>query len=221
MAENEQQNNGALGWLKANGILVGVFAIILIPLLIFLGPQLFGGNDDQGPSSQPQATATLDPNQIEHESATPSATPSKSASPTPSVAPVAEPTESYNPDAPLQLADGEAKHGVEIELDPTSTIKNFANAWASPGDDKMEWLTSMRPYVTDELYDGFTDTGLQFVPTDSFLEADYTEEFDRGYSKFNAEFKDGGRLLDGILELQPDGTWLVAKVVPGGDLDLN
>ncbi|MGP7813703.1 hypothetical protein [Glutamicibacter soli] len=199
----------------------GVLAVVLIPLAIFLGVKFLGGQDSSDPSSEPRATATLLSDQIQHEPSK-SPSPAATAKPSPSASPTASasPTETFNPDGPLQLADGEAHHDVEV-TNPEKVVAKFAAAWANPGGDKASWLMGMRPYITDELYAGFGVTEVDFAPTDTFISASVTDDYEQGFVKFNAKYKDGGRLMDGVALLQPDGSWLVDKVVPGGDLELD
>lgn len=213
--EKEPVNN----LLKNKTAIWGAIAVAVILLVVLIAPKFMGGTQDE-PSADPRATATIDPNQIDHEkSAEPTPAPA-SPSATPTAEATAEPSETYSPDGPLQLADGEAHHEVDI-TDPSDVISEFAKAWGTPGEDKMAWLTSMRPYITDKMYDGFTSTDLEFVPSDKFRSAEITDNYELGYVKFGATYEDGGRLADGVALLQNDGTWLVDALVPGGDLDLD
>jgi hypothetical protein len=141
------------------------------------------------PSSQPLASASA--------TATPTGEASKPAS---SAAPSAVPTITVGtgPQAP-----------TPTDWKPVANA--FANAWANPKVGKDAWLSAIKPTVTPDLYDQFTNTDIERVGQ---LEVVKVSSEQQDYAGVNARvyFKNTNFTIMIHLQPQMDMTWLVSVV---------
>lgn len=208
MSESPENNrHPALKFLQENAILIGIVAVVVVSLIVILVKQ--GAVEQAAAPARPAITATAGaaapaasapakPSAPSTASAT--AKPSTGASPTSTAAPA--PTE-----APII---GATDQSVSVQNWRTYAEK-FATAYGNTAGGKAAWMARLRPLVTDDLYAGFQLTDISRVQALTFSSVNTTAE-ENAYAKFTANYTEKPKFIDGLIQVQNDGTWRVHKV---------
>lgn len=134
---------------------------------------------------------------------TPSTSPTGTASPTPTA--TASPTPTVSP-----IPVGTGPHAPTLP-DWTPVANAFANAWANPKVGKEAWLSALKPTVTSDLYDKFSNTDIERIGQ---LEVSSInpEQTDNAGVNARVFFKNTDFTIMIHLAPQADLTWLVSVV---------
>lgn len=130
-----------------------------------------------------------------------------SAPPSPSASASRWEDEDHPPDGPQAPELGEWEPVVDA----------FAKEWANDTGGHAGWLKRMRPYITDELYEGFESTDPMWILNmdyDSFVESDLTRDKEVMARRVNLRY-DGDKKPKTtiVVEIQDNGEWLVSAVI--------
>lgn len=202
----EDGRHPALKFLQENLILIGIIAVVVISLIVILVKQ---GVAEQAAAPGPSITATAGASAPKASSTAKPSTPS-TASPTtkPSTGASAAPTAAPTPtQAPII---GTKNQSVTVQNWRTYAEK-FATAYGNTAGGKAAWLARLRPLVTDDLYAGFKLTDISRVETLTFSSVNTMTE-ENAYAKFTANYTGKPEFIDGLIQVQNDGTWKVHKV---------
>ena len=107
--------------------------------------------------------------------------------------------------------DGEDGHDHEDAdelVAQRDVVAAFAVAFTAPGD-QDDWLTSLKPYVTPDLLDGFTYTAPNQRPTGRAPNITHLEPGD----VFQVTYR-GGQTIACTVTAAPNGSWVIASVAP-------
>lgn len=194
---------------------LGIIVIICVAVLLIKGipkeseaapdpsiTSVASAGDTSTSSPTPSVSATADATATQSPTSSSSETAQAAATAPP--APTAEPTPKYtvgtHPQAP------EPDRWI-------SYAEDFAAAWGDDTGGKEAWLARLKPHVTQKLYDGFALTDERAILHDTYGGVNIIEESPTQTS-FSAWYEEAGTVMDGLAVLQPDGSWLVDKVVP-------
>lgn len=238
MAEDQDQettDNPVVGFIKENKVGVAIGSALLIAAVIY-SSTLGGGSDEPTAVPTVSSTAQLGPGTA---SPSPSASPSASPRPTSTESQSSEPEATEAPsegsgDAPTSKPTSKPKketgagnqtkgpdgtvvgnHQQTPDIQPWEDYaESFSIAWADTSGGKDAWLKRLDPYITDELHDSYTYTDIRALYDDTFVQITADEEDKAAYKIFTAEYEKNGRLFQGLITLQPDGSWKVDTTAP-------
>jgi hypothetical protein len=209
----EDSRHPALKFLLNNAVLIGIVAVVVISLIVILVKQ--GASADQAAApvpavtataaaASPKATASTKPSA----SASASAAPSTSSAATPTAAASEKPSATPSPtEAPLV---GTTNQSVSVQ-NWRPFAEKFSAAYGNTAGGKAAWLARMRPLVTDDLYEGFKLADISRVQALTFTSVNTTVE-ENAYATFTANYSEKAKYIDGLIQVQNDGSWKVHKV---------
>lgn len=231
--DKEATDHPVVGFIKENKVGVTVGSVLLIAAVIY-STTLGGGSAEPTAVPTVSSTAQLGPGTASP-SASPTATPrptgtpSQSSEPEASQAPSEEPS-ATPPSEPAAVPEKETGAGNQTKApegtvvgnhDQTPGIKkwegyaeDFAVAWADTSGGKDAWLKRLDPLITDELHDSFSYTDIRSLFDDTFVNIVADEEDKAAYKIFTAKYEENGALFQGLITLQPDGSWKVDTIAP-------
>ncbi|MCC3292824.1 hypothetical protein [Arthrobacter sp. zg-Y1110] len=212
MAESPQ--SPVLTFIKEKALIIAV-VILIAAAAVYIGVTRTGDSDETAtvqPTAAPTAVLGGGPEG-------PTASPTGSGSPEATEGAqdgtggpdVSTPQPSETPE--LEIHVGNNQQAIE-ETDWRVNADAFSEAWANPEGGKEAWLKRLRPYVTDELYKSFGYTDIRNIPSDT-LRSNSPMEEGGGTLSFQAIYADGGNRFNGLMQIQPDGTWLMSTIGPG------
>lgn len=218
--QQDQQAPGPVaGFIKKNKIGIIVASALLIGGIIWTS----GGSGDDEPTAVPAVSSTAQPGP-----GTASPSPAASASPSASKSPTSTPKPAEIPSGgppgaaggtgtqPLSDTDtplvGNHQQAPPLqEWEPAAEA--FSTAWADTSGGKTAWLKRLQPLITERLYDNLSYTSLEALYDDEFSTIVVDEEH-ASYKIFTAHYEENGPLLQGLIKVQADGSWLVDTTAP-------
>lgn len=210
-SENGTENGlqRALRFLQDNFILIGIAAVVVIAIfMVVVKP----GSSSQAAAPTPSVTATAGaakPASKPTSSATATATPTATATNTASAEPSAASDSPSATETEVPLV-GAGPQNVEVQ-NWRRFAEKFGQAYGNTAGGKDAWLARMRPYITDSLYEGFSVTDISRVEKLTFSGVNKMVE-ENAYSTFTVNYKEKPEFIDGLIQVQNDGSWKVAKV---------
>lgn len=172
-----------------------VAAIVLFALISYLN---MAGQPDSESNTNP-----VGPTMSSY--ATPSATPTATATTKATTSATASPT------SPPPMLSGGDKPQAPSPTDWKPVANSFAKAWANPKVGQEAWLSALKPTVTSDLYEKFTNTDVERM---SQLEVSEVNVEQEDYAGVNARvfFKNTDFTIMIHLTPQADLNWLVSVV---------
>lgn len=233
--DEETTENPVMGFIKENKAGAAVAAALIVIAAVYF--MTLGGGSGE-PTAEPtvSSTAQLGPGTA---SPSPSATPSASPRPTSSESQPTDPEASAAPsegsdDAPSNKPTSkpvketgagnqtQGPEGIVIGNQPQTPdiqpwegfAEAFSVAWADTSGGKDAWLERLDPYITDELRNSYGYTDIRALYDDTLVRITADEEDKAAYKVFTAEYEESGKLFQGLIMLQPDGSWKVDTTAP-------
>jgi hypothetical protein len=212
MAASEKSLHPALQFVRDNFLLIGFVAVVVVSLLVIVLKQ--GPGAEQTAAPVPSITATAGAPAPKATAGKPSSRPSApSATPT-STDPAAVPEASEEPTAAASATEapivGTTNQSVELQ-NWRPYAEKFAAAYGNTSGGKSAWLARLRPLVTDDLYSGFKLTDISRVETLTFSGVNTMTEED-AYATFTANYTEKSGYIDGLAQVQGDGSWKIGKI---------
>lgn len=95
-------------------------------------------------------------------------------------------------------------------------VNSFAKEWANDTGGHDGWLKRMRPYITDDLYEGFESTDPMWIQSMEFRSADETTTFNKDVAARRVDLFFKGRdkpAATVVVAIQDNGEWLVSAML--------
>lgn len=235
--DNQTAESPVMGFFKENKIGVAVGSVLLIAAVIYTAT-LGGGSAEPtavptvsstaqlgpgtaspsaSPSATPRPTGTGNPSSDPEASEDPSEDPSEGSGNAPSGKPTSKPAKETGAGNQTKGTDGTVvgNHAQTPDIQAwESFAEEFSVAWADTSGGKDAWLKRLDPLITEELHDSFTYTDIRALFDDTFVQIIADQEDKAAYKIFTAEYEENGALFQGLIALQPDGSWKVDTIAP-------
>jgi hypothetical protein len=99
-----------------------------------------------------------------------------------------------------------------VMMDPTPVVNEFAKQEPNLAGGKDAWLARLRPVIGDDMYAGLQDADFTRIPSMTVESVKIWKDPEillSGFYRFDVYYTGCGLAMQGTVEAQPEGSWLV------------